>query len=100
MIPCLIYFLVGLLRDAMAALFYRYVGDSRAGAAGGLGGSLTAFDLSIYGLLIRSWSPELIVSYSLGTGVGTYIIVRLCKEKEHGSHNQEPFLRELGHRPE
>jgi len=84
---CLIYFVVGLARDAMAALYVRYVGSSRAGAAGGLGGGLTAFDLSIYGLLIRSWSPELIVSYSLGTGLGTYLIVKLCKETSNVAHS-------------
>jgi hypothetical protein len=80
MILCLIYFVVGLARDALATLWYQAVSGKRAGHAGGLGGGLTAFDIIILGLLIQAWSPELIVSYSLGTGVGTYIIVKLRKE--------------------
>lgn len=79
-LTCLIYFAVGLVRDALATLWYRAVYGDRAGIAGGLGGGLTAFDTVILGLLIQAWSPELIVSYSLGTGLGTYIIVKLSKE--------------------
>lgn len=77
---CLIYFAVGLVRDALAALYFRSISRSAALSASGIGGSLTAFDIVILGLLVRAWSPELIVAYSLGTGIGTYIIVKLCKE--------------------
>lgn len=79
-LTCLLYFGIGLVRDALATLWYRAVYADRAGAAGGLGGGLTGFDIVILGLLIQAWSPALIVSYSLGTGVGTYIIVKLSKE--------------------
>jgi hypothetical protein len=79
-ISCLIYFAVGLLRDALATLWYQAVSGGRAYKAGGVGGGLTAFDIVILGLLIHSWAPALIVSYSLGTGVGTYLIVKLHKE--------------------
>lgn len=77
---CLIYFCIGLARDAAAALYYRSISERRAGRAGGVGGFITAFDLSVYGLLIRSWSPELVVAYAAGTGLGTYIIVKMSKE--------------------
>jgi len=79
-LTCLIYFLVGLVRDALGTMWYQAVGRNQAGLAGGFGGGITALDLSIWGLLIRSWSPELIVSYSLGTGLGTYLIVKFSKE--------------------
>lgn len=77
---CLAYFAIGLVRDALATMWYQAVYRSRAGEAGCVGGGLTAFDIVILGLLIRAWSPELIVSYSLGTGVGTYLLVKLRKE--------------------
>ena len=80
MILCLLYFGIGLLRDALATLWYQSVSGSRAGEAGALGGGLTAFDIVVLGLLIQAWSPALIVCYSLGTGVGTYVIVKLRKE--------------------
>lgn len=79
-LTCLIYLAVGLARDAMATMWYQAVGRDQAGRAGGLGGGLTAFDTVILGLLVRSWSPALIVSYSLGTGLGTYLIVKFSKE--------------------
>jgi hypothetical protein len=80
MISCLVYFTIGLMRDAAATWWYQAVQRSRAGQAGCVGGGLTAFDIVVLGLLIRSWSPELIVSYALGTGLGTYLIVKLRKE--------------------
>ena len=73
---CLIYFVVGLARDALATLWYQAVSRDLALRSGGLGGGLTAFDIVILGLLVRAWSPVFIVAYSLGTAVGTYIIVR------------------------
>jgi len=79
-LTCLIYFLVGLVRDALATMWYQAVGREQAGRSGGLGGGLTGFDIVIFGLLVRAWSPELIVSYSLGTGLGTYLIVKFFKE--------------------
>jgi hypothetical protein len=92
-LSCLIYFVVGLLRDAMATMWYQYVTDSREYHAGGLGGGLTAFDIVVLGLLIRSWSPALIVFYSLGAGLGTFIIVKLHKEAYNEPANpSEPFV--------
>jgi hypothetical protein len=79
-LTCLIYFGVGLIRDALATLWYQAVYGDRAGVAGGLGGGLTAFDIVILGLLVRAWSPALIVSYALGTGLGTFLIIKLSKE--------------------
>lgn len=81
MIPCLLYFVVGLVRDAMATMWYRAVSRSRALQAGGLGTGIEIFDICILAALIRSWSPELIASYALGTGLGTYIIVKLSKKE-------------------
>lgn len=77
---CLAYFCVGLVRDALATMWYQAVSRSKAGEAGGIGSGLTAYDVIILGFLIRSWSPELIASYALGTGLGTYLIVKLRKE--------------------
>lgn len=79
-LTCLIYFIAGLARDALATVWNQAVYRSKAGEAGGVGGGLTVFDIYVFGFLIRSWSPEQIVSYALGTGVGTYIIVKLRKE--------------------
>jgi hypothetical protein len=78
---CLIYFVVGMARDALATLWYRSVSESRALRAGGLGVGIEIFDVCILAFLIRAWSPALIVSYALGTGVGTFIIVKLSKEE-------------------
>lgn len=80
MASCLLYFCIGLIRDALATIWYQAVSRSRAWEAGGVGGGLTAFDIVVLGLLIRSWSPESIASYALGTGLGTYLIVKLRKE--------------------
>lgn len=81
MIPiCLAYFAVGLVRDAMAALYYRSVSGSRALSAGSWGGGLTAYDIVVLALLIQAWSWPLVAAYSLGTGLGTYIIVKFYKE--------------------
>jgi hypothetical protein len=76
---CLAYLGIGLARDALATLWYQAVSRDRALRSGGLGGGLTAFDIVILGLLVRAWSPALIVAYSLGTGLGTYLIIKLCR---------------------
>lgn len=74
------YFAVGLVRDAAATWWYQAVQRNQAGQSGTVGGGLTAFDVVVLGSLVRTWSPELIASYALGTGLGTYLIVKLRKE--------------------
>jgi hypothetical protein len=75
------YFTVGLIRDAMATLWYRAVYKGQAGVAGGLGGGIDVVDIVVIALLIRAWSAPLVIAYSLGTSLGTYLIVKFSKEK-------------------
>jgi len=79
-LQCALYFLVGVVVDAAVAAYYLAISRRKAGVAASVGALLTLFSVSIYGALIRVWSPELIAAFSLGTGAGTYLIVKLSKE--------------------
>jgi hypothetical protein len=79
---CVAYFIAGLVRDAMAAYYYQAVSAARAPLAGGSGGVLTAYDIAILGMLIHRWSVPLIMCYSLGTAIGTYIVVKFNSKED------------------
>lgn len=78
-LTCLVYFAVGLVRDALCAIYYRAISVGQARLAGGVGGGITLLDLGVLGLLIRAWSVPLLIAYSLGSGLGTFFIVRKYK---------------------
>ena len=75
----LLYFAVGLVRDALGTAWTRAVARDRALWAAGLGAALTWYDIIVLAVVIigREWVAA--AAYGLGCGVGCWIIVRRGK---------------------
>ena len=77
-----IYFVVGLIRDWLATMFYRSVSREWAGSASILSGVITLFDIMIVAAVIISGAWLNMAAYAIGTGVGTYIAMRNTRLKK------------------
>ena len=75
------YFLLGLIRDALGALYYLAISRNKAYGASGLAGLITCFDLFILAGLLYSRSVEGALAYAGGNAIGTLIALKLGGRK-------------------
>jgi hypothetical protein len=75
------YFALGLVRDALGALYYIAISRNRAYGASGLAGIITLFDLFILANILFSGTIEGAIAYASGNALGTLIALRLGGRK-------------------
>ena len=71
--PCAVYFLVGVVLDAIITIYYRAISSRRVWRASILAFVITAATVLLLENIIVSHSPVLILAYACGTAVGTAI---------------------------
>ena len=74
-----VYFVAGVIMDAIIALYYLALSSRRAFTASALASIITIATYLILEHLIISREYGLILAYAIGTGVGTYLA--LCVQK-------------------
>jgi hypothetical protein len=75
------YFALGLVRDALGALYYIAIYRNRAYGASGLAGIITLYDLFILANILFSGTIEGALAYACGNALGTLIALRLGGRK-------------------
>ena len=72
-----VYFVAGLVRDALGTAWTRSVARDRAFWAAGLGAVLTWYDILILALVVigKEWGAA--VAYGLGCGAGCLLIMKI-----------------------
>lgn len=70
----LAYMAAGAFREVLVVTYYRLIAKNKRYSVSGLAGGIEAYDLLVLALVIRSgWSPLLLVSYTLGVMIGTFL---------------------------
>jgi lipid-A-disaccharide synthase-like uncharacterized protein len=70
---CCIYFLVGVVLDAIITIYYRAISSRRVLRASFLAFVITGATVLLIENIVISRNPVLILAYALGTSVGTWI---------------------------
>ena len=72
-----VFFLAGLVRDALGCRYYQFVSKDKAKMAGGTAFSIELFDLFVIMTIAKmGWPIALGIAYAFGTAFGTYLAVR------------------------
>jgi hypothetical protein len=80
LLSVLLYFVAGFFREALTVSYYRAVGRKRDYSASGLAGGIELYDFLVLAAVIRSgWNPVLLVAYTVGVMLGTFVSIRMCK---------------------
>ena len=75
------YFLLGLIRDALGALYYLAISRNRAYGASGLAALITLWDIFILANILFSRTIEGALAYASGNAIGTLIALKLGGRK-------------------
>jgi len=79
-IACAMYLSAGAFREFIVVLYYKKVTARAAGYASGLAGGIEMFDLIVLAAIFRSgFHPLLMLAYTLGVIIGTYVSTRISK---------------------
>lgn len=81
MATVLLFFALGLVRDALGALYYLAISRNREYGASGLAGIITCFDLFVLAAIIYSWTIPGALAYACGNAAGTLIALRLGNKR-------------------
>lgn len=72
-----VFFLAGLVRDALGCLYYQLVGKDKAKKAAGTAFSIELFDLFVIMTIAKmGWPVALGIAYAFGTALGTYLAIQ------------------------
>ncbi len=75
------YFALGLVRDALGALYYLAISRNRAYGASGLAALITLWDIFILANILFSRTIEGALAYAVGNAIGTLIALKLGGRK-------------------
>lgn len=81
MMTLALFFILGLIRDALGALYYLAISRQRAYGASGLAGVITIFDIFVLANLLLSWSVGGAIAYASGNALGTLIALKIGTRK-------------------
>jgi len=73
MLAFVIYIFLGVILDYLIVLYYRSISARLALPASALAIIITGLTLEVIEKVIKSDKPFLLLAYSLGTGLGTFI---------------------------
>ncbi len=73
----MLYIGLGAVIDLLITVYYRMISVRQAFPASALGTIITLVTFVIFSKIIVKWNKKLVIAYSIGTGIGTFIGVIL-----------------------